>query len=45
MHPVYRTAFTLAKGRLNFRRDVYGRDTNIFNALRNAGVVLRAVRS
>jgi len=40
VHIVYRTAFTNAKGRLNFRRDVYGRDAKIFNALIGAGVVL-----
>ena len=45
VHLVYRTAFTSAKGRLNFRRDVYGRDARIFDALRNAGVVLQDVRS
>jgi len=45
VHLVYRTAFTSTKGRLNFRRDVYGRDARIYNALIKAGVVLRAVRS
>jgi len=45
VHLVYRTAFTSAKGQLSFRRDVYGRDARIFNALLKAGVVLRAVRS
>ncbi|MCG6904140.1 MAG: L,D-transpeptidase family protein [Rhodobacter sp.] len=45
VHLVYRTAFTSAKGRLSFRRDVYGRDARIFNALVQAGVVMRAVRS
>ncbi len=45
VHIVYRTAFTTAKGRLNFRRDIYGRDAKIFDALVRAGVVLRAVRS
>ena len=45
VHIVYRTAFTSAKGRLNFRRDIYGRDARIFNALIKAGVALRAVRS
>ncbi len=40
VHIVYRTAFTNAKGRLNFRRDVYGRDARIFDALIDAGVVL-----
>ncbi|MGR3662154.1 MAG: L,D-transpeptidase family protein [Paracoccaceae bacterium] len=45
VHIVYRTAFTTAKGQMNFRRDVYGRDAKIFKALQQAGVVLRAVRS
>ncbi len=40
VHLVYRTAFTSAKGRLHFRRDVYGRDARIFDALMRAGVVL-----
>jgi murein L,D-transpeptidase YcbB/YkuD len=45
VHIVYRTAFTSAKGRLNFRRDIYGRDERIYNALVRAGVVLNDVRS
>jgi len=45
VHIVYRTAFTSPKGRLNFRRDIYGRDAKIYRALVNAGVVMRAVRS
>jgi murein L,D-transpeptidase YcbB/YkuD len=45
VHIVYRTAFTSPKGNMNYRRDVYGRDAKIFNALQKAGVVLRAVRS
>ncbi|WP_095589740.1 L,D-transpeptidase family protein [Actibacterium ureilyticum] len=44
VHIIYRTAFTQAKGRTQFRRDVYGRDARIFNALSKAGVVLRSVR-
>lgn len=44
VHIVYRTAFTTARGKIQFRRDVYGRDGRIFAALQNAGVVLRAVR-
>lgn len=45
VHIVYRTAFTSTKGRLNFRRDVYGRDAKIFDALMRAGVVMNAMRS
>ncbi len=45
VHLVYRTAFTTAKGQVNFRRDVYGRDGRIFAALQKAGVELRAVQS
>lgn len=44
VHIIYRTAFTSAKGRTNYRRDVYGRDAKIWNALAKAGVSLRAVR-
>ncbi len=40
VHIVYRTAFTSPEGRLNFRRDIYGRDARIFAALADAGVVL-----
>ncbi len=45
VHLIYRTAFTRAKGRVQYRNDVYGRDARIFDALREAGVVLGAVRS
>ncbi len=45
VHLVYRTAFVSGKGRLNFRRDVYGRDAKIFNALMRAGVALGSVQS
>ncbi|MDX5382249.1 MAG: L,D-transpeptidase family protein [Rhodobacterales bacterium] len=44
VHLIYRTAFTNPKGRTNFRRDVYGRDTKIWEALERAGVELRAVQ-
>lgn len=44
VHLTYRTAFTTAKGRMNYRRDVYGRDARIFAALTNAGVVLGPVQ-
>ncbi len=45
VHLIYRTAYTRAKGRIQYRRDIYGRDAAIFNALSKAGVVLRAVQS
>ena len=44
VHIIYRTAFTTAKGRTQYRRDVYGRDAKIWNALEKAGVSLRAVQ-
>ena len=44
VHITYRTAFTQAKGRTQFRRDVYGRDAKIWNALSKAGVSLRGVQ-
>ena len=45
VHIVYRTAFTQAKGKIQFRDDVYGRDAKIWRALDAAGVSLRAVQS
>ncbi len=45
VHIVYRTAFTQAKGKTQFRGDVYGRDAKIWKALKKAGVALRAVQS
>ena len=45
VHLVYRTASTQAKGKIQFRRDIYGRDAKIWKALSNAGVSLRAARS
>jgi murein L,D-transpeptidase YcbB/YkuD len=44
VHIMYRTAFTNAKGPVQYRRDVYGRDAKIWKALAKEGVVLRAVR-
>jgi L,D-transpeptidase YcbB len=38
VHLVYFTAFPTAKGQMNYRRDVYGRDGRIFEALVEAGV-------
>ncbi len=45
VHLIYRTAFTSAKGHMNYRNDVYGRDKILWRALNNEGVVLRAGRS
>lgn len=44
VHIIYRTAFTTAKGQTQFRRDVYGRDAKIWNAMAREGVALRAVQ-
>jgi murein L,D-transpeptidase YcbB/YkuD len=38
VHLDYRTAFTDARGRLNFRADIYGRDAKIWAALQKLGV-------
>ncbi len=40
VHLVYRTAVAPAKGRMMYRRDIYGRDAKIWDALQNAGVAL-----
>lgn len=44
VHIIYRTAFTTPKGHTQYRRDIYGRDAKIWNALNTAGVALRAVQ-
>ncbi|MFL4471139.1 murein L,D-transpeptidase [Tateyamaria armeniaca] len=44
VHIIYRTAFTTPKGHTQYRRDIYGRDAQIWNALSKAGVALRAVQ-
>ncbi|WP_370232333.1 murein L,D-transpeptidase [Cognatishimia sp.] len=44
VHIMYRTAFTEAKGPMQYRRDIYGRDAKIWRALANEGVALPAVR-
>ena len=44
VHIIYRTAFTQAKGPVNYRRDIYGRDARIWSALEKAGVSPRDVR-
>ncbi len=43
VHLIYRTAISKPKGGVQFRRDVYGRDAKIFNAMLKAGVVLRSI--
>ncbi|WP_281994599.1 L,D-transpeptidase family protein [Ruegeria faecimaris] len=44
VHLIYRTAFIGPKGEVQYRRDVYGRDQKIWNALQKAGVVLPDVQ-
>lgn len=44
VHIIYRTAVVSSKGRAEFRRDVYGRDAKIWEALERAGVVLPSVQ-
>ncbi|NCX28563.1 MAG: murein L,D-transpeptidase, partial [Rhodobacterales bacterium] len=38
VHLIYRTAFVDELGVINYRRDIYGRDAAIYEALINAGV-------
>jgi len=40
VHIVYRTAFVTPAGTAQYRRDVYGRDAVIWDALQRAGVRL-----
>lgn len=42
VHLDYRTAFANPKGRMQYRRDMYGRDAAIFDALVDAGVAAPA---
>ncbi|WP_331274419.1 L,D-transpeptidase family protein [Pseudooceanicola algae] len=44
VHLIYRTALTSAKGQIEFRDDIYGRDALIWNALAAQGVTLDPVR-
>ncbi len=44
VHIVYFTAWPTPRGRMTYRRDVYGRDGRIFDALEAAGVSLGSVQ-
>ncbi|RGP37973.1 L,D-transpeptidase family protein [Pseudotabrizicola alkalilacus] len=44
VHLVYFTAWPGAKGQMTYRRDIYGRDAKLFQALEEAGVVLPVVQ-
>ena len=45
VHLVYRTAMMPARGKAQYRADIYGRDGRIFDALSRAGLVLPALQS
>lgn len=44
VHLMYRTAFTKPTGGIQYRRDIYGRDAKIFDALVRAGVVIGSIK-
>ncbi|MCA0920890.1 L,D-transpeptidase family protein [Pseudooceanicola nanhaiensis] len=44
VHLIYRTAVTEATGKVTYRRDIYGRDARIWEAMQAAGVALRGVQ-
>jgi len=41
VHLEYRTAFTSARGGVHFRKDIYGRDAKLYDALSEAGAVFK----
>ncbi|MEM9248034.1 MAG: L,D-transpeptidase family protein [Pseudomonadota bacterium] len=45
VHLVYRTVFGHAKGRMNYRTDIYGRDAKLWRALQAEGVRLGGAES
>jgi murein L,D-transpeptidase YcbB/YkuD len=45
VHLVYRTAIMPARGKAQYRADIYGRDARIFDALLRAGLALPAAQS
>ncbi len=45
VHLVYRTVFGHAKGRMNYRTDIYGRDARLWRALQAEGVSLGGAES
>lgn len=45
VHIIYRTAFADERGQIEYRRDMYGRDARIWDALAAAGVALPAQQS
>lgn len=44
VHLVYFTAYPDAKGKITYRRDIYGRDAKLYEALIEAGVVMAGVQ-
>lgn len=44
VHIIYRTAVVTNTGKAEFRKDIYGRDAKIWDAMRRAGVALSAVQ-
>ncbi|WP_425046299.1 L,D-transpeptidase family protein [Primorskyibacter sp. S87] len=44
VHIIYRTAYATPKGVVEYRRDIYGRDAKIWEALNRAGLALPGVQ-